>query len=1045
MTAPPTTLLRLRTLGAPLLERAIDDAWRPVLRGGKPLALLIYLAALDGRVATREQLADLLWGDESPERSRASLRQAVYALRQAVGDDILHADREHLSVPSASLICDRASFLEASRRGDFDAMLAAYGGAFCEGLPVGGAEEFERWMRAERGRLERLLLDQAAGVVPTRIAAGEAESALQVARELDRHFPDRSEVVVLLFDALVATGGRLEAVERLSAHSTRLSSQEMSLPPALAERLARARRAASELPTAPMGPAMALSLVGQQLVGRDALLAELSREAEVARGGHARSIVLTGPAGVGKTRVLDELEARLRLRGARVVRVGVQQAMQDVEYAALVALVRALAAMPGALGIAGQSAASLVGVVPELSERFPGATEHRVAVRGAQGVGRLQEALADLLASVSEERLVVVMLDNLHHADAGSRRVLSGCLPPPSSRLLQLGTSRNASDTSALPAAAMLEVLPLDAEGIAALLRSVAVVPELPWMHELVRAIERRSLGVPQVVLAMLRSLGAARLLRVDDGVWTSDRSDALLAMAEETAGTSALLAEVEPMAHFALDVLATWGRPMEERDFIGTMSLASARPSAESVSRLLRHLEALGLVQSRDVTWALAHDTVAEELRSAPTPLVPDAPAELLFAYWRAPERLSVAVLEQLALIAGRDESSAMAVRLGRAALAAPQIREAGIRGRALARRVARMSGRPEWESRVLRGLGFWGRQSERMRVVSTAAAVLVLVGIAWLLAELQPRVIVMTPPMADAQVGAPTAMVVQPRVRIEDGFGRVWTRPIPVRARLGSGQIFGDTVRTTRDGVIQFERLAVFVPADDRVAPGRPVEIEMRGPWFVHSTHVPVTGLITGERRNEFRVTKLEVNRIPIGDSLIVDVAPGDSLVVDLTFQYTTIHPTANYVVGAAATWEPREEATIRLAGLPRPVHDAWRHVAFALRAPTTPGDHYVAILFGLEDTAEHMFSGTNWKIGTPVWHDGNDVHDQPRQFFENLRLSGEATISRYRSRPLRTRLGATRLNDSIAIARHDIEWDLEKDVQGRALLVRVRGESR
>src|SRR5690606_20611629 len=97
----------------------------------------------------------------------------------------------------------------------------------------------------------------------------------------------------------------------------------MSLPPALAERLARARRAASELPTAPMGPAMALSLVGQQLVGRDALLAELSREAEVARGGHARSIVLTGPAGVGKTRVLDELEARLRLRGARVVRVGV--------------------------------------------------------------------------------------------------------------------------------------------------------------------------------------------------------------------------------------------------------------------------------------------------------------------------------------------------------------------------------------------------------------------------------------------------------------------------------------------------------------------------------------------------------------------------------------------------------------------------------------------------------------------------------------------------------------------------------------------------
>jgi len=79
------------------------------------------------------------------------------------------------------------------------------------------------------------------------------------------------------------------------------------------------------------------SLGAAEVIGRDALLHDLTREADAARDGSPRRLLLVGPAGVGKTRVLDELEARLRLRGARVVRVSVQPAMQDVRFAALVA------------------------------------------------------------------------------------------------------------------------------------------------------------------------------------------------------------------------------------------------------------------------------------------------------------------------------------------------------------------------------------------------------------------------------------------------------------------------------------------------------------------------------------------------------------------------------------------------------------------------------------------------------------------------------------------------------------------------------------
>lgn len=1038
---PTVIALRLKTFGSPCLETQTASGWEPALRGGKPLALLIYLATLDGRAESRARLADLLWGDEAPERSRGSLRQAVYALRQALGDAVITSSRETVAVVLDQLPSDRAAFLAASRQGDFDAMLAAYGGAFCDGLPLGGALEFERWMQAEQRRLERLLLDLAAVVIPARIAAGEGEAAVAAARALDRLFPDRSEVVVLLFDALVATGGRLEAIERLSAHGARLAAQEMSLPPSLAERIARARRAVTEGPALPAGPAMALATVGQQLVGREPLLGELQRMAEGARAGAGQCLLLTGPAGVGKTRVLDELEARLRLRGARVVRVSVQPTMREVRFAALVDLVRALCALPGALGIAEESAAKLVRVVPELRARFPGVAKAAASADETERRRHLQDALSDLIAAVSEERLVVMMVDNLHYADDQSLQVLACMRPVPGSRLLQIWTSRRATDAALASHAATIEVLPFGADDIRAMLSAVATLPELPWAESLVAALEARSRGVPQLVLAMVRSLGAARLLRIEGGTWTSDRPDDLLAMVRETAGASALVSGLNPVAHLSLELLAVWGRPMAEHDFVGTMQARGNAPTEEVLRQALGELEGLGLVQSRDLTWALAHDTVADALRRHPSSVAADAPIELLFRYWRHPERLSIRVLEQLALLVGRQESSAMAVRLGRAALAAPQVRQTGLRGIALARRIARMCGRPEWEGRILRGLGFWGRRSERGRVTITVLACLMLLGAAWLLERLQPRIVVTTTPMAEpfGRFDA-VSFAVQPRVSVVDGFGRIWTRPMSIALRSDVGKVYGDSERRTTNGVVQFERLAMDIPPQDEVP--RQVHLNASGPWYVRPTKVPIIALFTGRVEDSFRVISADINGISLGDSMVVEVAPGDSLRVDLAFEYTTMQATANYLVGAAPMWERREQASVRLAGLPRPVRNGWRHVSFMVWAPDRPGDHYIAILFLAEDTVEHMFSGTNWTYGAPRWYDGNDIQDQPPEFFEALRWQGEAGVARILGKALETRLSDLRIGDSIAVPRPSpAEEPPARRLKGRAILVRVR----
>lgn len=1038
MNAPVAPRFRLRTLGTAALDcRGEDGSWETVMRASKPLALLVYLATVPGRSLPREQLADSLWGDESPDRARASLRQAIYALKQVIGEEVLQSEREVVVLRAGALDCDRDAFIAAMRVNDLDAMLAVYHGGFCESMSVGGATEYERWMRAERSHLERLLIDRAQMVIPARIAAGEMAPALEAARALERHLADRSEVQVLLFDALVASGGRLEAVERLSAHASQLSSQELSIPPQIAERIARVRRVALEPPPPPTA---SLGAIGQQLIGRDALLGELSREAEVARAGGVRRVILHGPAGVGKTRVLDELEARLRLRGARVVRVSILPSMGDVEYAALLDLVRAVCDLPGALGISEHSASRLIKVLPELRSRFPGAARSADAViDDARG---LQSAVADLLSSVAEERLVVLMLDNVHHADPMSLQVLLGTQIHPKSRLLELWTSRNGHEFAAMPGTAVFDVLPLAESDVLALLSAVAKVPDEAWMHALATALFRRSRGVPQLVLAAIRSLGAAGLLRISRGSWTSERPDALLSMANATAGTAALVAGVDATSRLALEVLAAWGRPMEERDLLGTLALAVRAVGADEWRGCLRRLESLGLVQSRDVTWGISHDTVADELRATPSSVLEDAPRELLFAYWTGSGRLTASVLAQLALLAGEEDTPSLATRLARIAQGEPRLSAAGLRGRELARRIARLSGHPAWERDVASGLGFFARQSDGTRLALAVVMTLVVTGLLVLGVRLQPRLVIESVPMAEFSVdGVPAELVVQPRVRITDGFGRPSDLEVAVRVSVDHGALVGETVRRTVQGRLQYEGLGLLRGPDG--VEERPVHVAFHGPWWVRPARAEIPGLTTTRARDAFRVVALSANGVAVSDDYIITANARDSIRFDLTFEYTTVHPTANYIVGAMPTWGRRESSAIRLAGLPRPVVNAWRTVSFALAPPGRPGEQYVVVMMDMEDTVDHMFSGTSWQAGAPVWNDGNDILDQPLEVFEDLRRSGRATVVGKVNALYGTRQGEYRIGDSLHRRLGGTPASEPRAVTGRAVLIRFRAD--
>src|SRR6187431_1242163 len=146
--------MRLRLLGRPVLTRGGDPA--PIrLSTRKVGALVVYLAISPDQVASREELATLLWGNCSDPQARQSLRQALAFLRKDLGSsDFFTADTNMVRLAPGFWSVDALEFESLSKSqdpGDLDKAADLFCGDFLAGLNI-EEDGFAEWVRAQRAR-----------------------------------------------------------------------------------------------------------------------------------------------------------------------------------------------------------------------------------------------------------------------------------------------------------------------------------------------------------------------------------------------------------------------------------------------------------------------------------------------------------------------------------------------------------------------------------------------------------------------------------------------------------------------------------------------------------------------------------------------------------------------------------------------------------------------------------------------------------------------------------------------------------------------------
>jgi len=378
--------MRVQTLGGLALEGARFT--RP-----KPLLMLAYLA-LEG-AQPRQHLAELFW-PAANDRLK-SLTVALSRLRQGA-PGALRADRQRVWT---ELPCDAVELLEALQNGCHNGSLEHGERGFLEGVQLPGiGVELEEWIYRTReylaARVHRARLDLAEG----HAAEGRFEEATALAQGALRlvETAPEPEDLVRLHTLLLA--GRSPA----AAH-VRAEANDYGLPLAVSSEAARERLLAASATTDEQERLpLQLPRRATSFVGRDQDLRELDR---LVTTGGARVVTLTGPGGVGKTRLALQLAHEQARRGAFAGGVG---------FVGLAPL-RSVAALPAVLLEALGAAAEGPG---DPLQRITRAIGERSVLLVCDGFERLMDA-ASLLATLCEAcpnlRLVVTSRERLHVAD----------------------------------------------------------------------------------------------------------------------------------------------------------------------------------------------------------------------------------------------------------------------------------------------------------------------------------------------------------------------------------------------------------------------------------------------------------------------------------------------------------------------------------------------------------------------------------------------------------------------------------------------------
>jgi DNA-binding SARP family transcriptional activator len=485
------------------------------LNANRLQALLAYLLIHRYNPQPRTHLAYLFWPDSADDQARTNLRNLLHLLRQALPevDNYIQTDRQTLtwrptqpvSLDIENFECqlDRAEV--AGETGNQDKLRQALENAvelYQDDLLLSC---YSDWIVPERERLRQRFINAAYRLVNLLASQGDTPHAIQTTVDLLR-FDPLQEVAYRRLMEIYAQAYDLAGIQRTYQTCAALLGQELSVSPSQeTQQLYRRLLTRLGAQSSSIKPRQQTHLPpGSPLpwIARQAELAQLVAVWEQVLVTGPQLVLVTGEAGLGKSRLLAEFGARVQKSGGRVAAARGYPAENRLPFAPLAAWLRSLP--PPDLDEPWQG--EVARLLPEIHAAPP-------ASSGMAGLPRLRlfQALAQALLAGSQP--TVLLLDDLQWIDRDSLDWLqfvlhfderAPLLVVASLRPEELYGRRSVQNfLSALHQAAQFKELVLPPLGYKDTLRLAELARGNPLQPEAATRLFQSSLGYPFFVIEM--------------------------------------------------------------------------------------------------------------------------------------------------------------------------------------------------------------------------------------------------------------------------------------------------------------------------------------------------------------------------------------------------------------------------------------------------------------------------------------------------------------------------------------------------------------
>lgn len=425
-----------------------------LLRDGKPIttvdsprlqSLLAFLALNKGVPQSRAGLAYELWPDSTESQALTNLRNQLHALRKGLpeANEAIVADKKTLCWNDDSLATDVSKFLESIENAKEapdpaqSALLLSHALTLYEGPLLPSC--YDDWIIAQRDKMDSFFHDASKRLVAIQVDLGDYESAISLVKRLVREEPENESYHRQLMQLYEKNGDRASALAAYRECVTILQ-EELNIGPSQDTRNLHARlladhqdsssqRGNKTLPAKPELP----------LQGRKRELGLLKKQWNHSMDKRAQLTLLIGEAGIGKSRLAEELYYWVAKQGFTVAKTRSYAAEGNLAYAPLAHWLRNESLFEGVKQLGTTHLEELARLLPELKRDFPALTD------SPQSSGN-QQAFFEALSQAfgQHQGPLLLVLDDLQWTDRESLNWIQHFLRfANDKRIMLLGTIRD--------------------------------------------------------------------------------------------------------------------------------------------------------------------------------------------------------------------------------------------------------------------------------------------------------------------------------------------------------------------------------------------------------------------------------------------------------------------------------------------------------------------------------------------------------------------------------------------------------------------------